>query len=265
MKLLWKGWQKMIKYFIRKTIYKEFDKESQDMLLQLNSKQHIIKLLCFMFWAVIYFFSFIPIFIIIICEDVEFSMTTHIAIIAFMLIYFFGLLVSMKVFTRAMFGFSQLLAERIYFLACTTKGKALSKEDFKTIQKINEQLYMFVATQMCKGHCYSICFDLCKALKKGSIEFLAIKMVSPHGDEEDFTMHVLYENNGWAFDTYSSRQYPIERLHEIYKAKIYKTFSFDEISNKSYEEFREEQEPKLAIWSIDNDCSMFWKGEKEDT
>jgi len=40
---------------------------------------------------------------------------------------------------------------------------------------------------------------------------LAIKKFSPHDDEEDdgkdFTMHVLYVNNGWAFDTYSSRQY----------------------------------------------------------
>ena len=78
-------------------------------------------------------------------------------------------------------------------------------------------------------------------------------------------MHVLYVNNCWAFDTYSSRQYPIEKLHEIYKAKIYKSFSFDEISNKSYEEFREEQEPELAKWSIDNDCSMFWKDDKEET
>lgn len=215
---------------MRRTIYKEFDKESQDMLLQLISKQHIIEMLCFMFWAVPVIFTYIPVFIIEVCEDVEFSMTTQIAIITFMMICFVGFLVSMKVFKRAMFGFSQLLAERIYFLVCTTKGKAL---------------------------------------KTGSIEFLAVKKFSPHDDEEDdgkdFTMHVLYANNGWAFDTYSSRQYPIEKLHEIYKAKIYKSFSFNEISSKSYKEFREEQEPELAKWSIDNDCSMFWKGDKEET
>lgn len=64
---------------------------------------------------------------------------------------------------------------------------------------------------------------------------------------------------------YSSRQYPIEKLHEIYKAKIYKSFSFDEISSKSYEEFREEQYPELAKWSIDNNCSMLSKGDKEET
>lgn len=259
----------MIKYFMRRTIYKEFDKESQDMLLQLTSKQHIIEILCAMFWAVAFIFTYIPVFIIDVCEDIELSMITQIAIIAFMLICMAGLLVSMKVFKRAMFGFSQLLAERIYFLVCTTKGKAICKNDLKIINQANEKLYSLIATQMCRGYCYAICFEICKALKKGCIEFLAIKKFSPHDDEEDdgkdFTMHVLYVNNGWAFDTYSSLQYPIEKLHEIYKAKIYKSFSFDEISNKSYEEFREEQEPELAKWSIDNDCSMFWKDDKEET
>ena len=114
---------------MRRTIYKEFDKESQDMLLQLTSKQHIIEILCAMFWAVAFIFTYIPVFIIDVCEDIELSMTTQIAIIAFMLICMAGLLVSMKVFEKAMFGFSLLLAERIYFLVCTTKGKAICKNN----------------------------------------------------------------------------------------------------------------------------------------
>ena len=258
----------MIKYFMRKTIYNKFDKESQDMLLQLTSKQHIIEILCFMFWAVAYIFPFIPLFIIDICEDIELSITTKIAIIAFILIHFIGLLVSMKVFTRAIFGFSHLLAERIYFLVCTTKGKALCKNELKIIKQVNETLYAFISTQMCQEYCYSVCFEICKTLKKGAIEFLAIKKFSPHDEEDDgknFTMHVLYVNNGWAFDTYSSRQYPIEKLHEIYKSKVYKTFSFEEICSKSYEEFREEQEPELTKWSTDNNCSMFRKSDKKDS
>ena len=80
---------------MRKTIYKEFDKESQDMLLQLTSKQYIIEILCIMFWAVAYIFPFIPLFIIDVCEDIEFSMTTQIAI---MIIYFVGLLVTLMLY-----------------------------------------------------------------------------------------------------------------------------------------------------------------------
>ena len=151
---------------MRKTIYKEFDKESQDMVLQLTSKQHTIEILCFMFWAVAYIFPFIPLFIIYVCEDVEFSTTTQMAIIAYMLICFVGLLVFMNVFKRAMFGFSQLLAEKIYFLVCTTKGKALCKNELKIIKQLNEKLYAYIEMQMCRGYCYSICFEICKALKR---------------------------------------------------------------------------------------------------
>ena len=258
----------MIKYFMRRTIYKEFDKESQDMLLQLTSKQHIIEIVCFMLWTVAYIFPFIPLFIIDLCENIELFMTTQIAIIAFLLISFVGLLTFTKVFTRAMIGFSQLLAERIYFLLYTTKGKAFCKNELKIIKQVNEKLYAFIATQKCRGYCYSISFEICKTLKKGSIEFLAVKKPSPNNDEEDdgknFAMHVLYVNNGWAFDTYSSRQYPIGKLHEIYKSKVYKTFSFEEISSKSYKEFRREQDPELAKWSTDNECSMFLKGDNEE-
>ena len=122
---------------------------------------------------------------------------------------------------------------------------------------------------MCRGYCYAICFEICKALKKGCIEFLAIKKFSPHDDEEDdgkgFTMHVLYVNNGWAFDTYSSNQYPLEKLHKIYKAKVYKTFSYEEISGKSYEEFKEKQEHELTKCSNDNDCFMFLKVDNDET
>mgnify|MGYP003305659783 CR=1 FL=1 len=248
---------------MRKTIYKKFDKDSQDIILELTSKQIIIQIFCYMFWAMIFIFPFIPLIIIDIFEDIQLGIITQILIIVFILMWGIGLLVSMKIFRTAMFGFSELLAERIYFLTYTTKGNALSKKDFEVIKQNKD---MFISTQMCRGYCYSVCFEICKVLKKGSIEFLAVKQFSPHEEDDgkNFTMHVIYVNNGWAFDTYSSRQYQIEKLHEIYKAKVYKSFSFDEISRKSYEEFKEEQEPKLAEWAINNDCSMFCKNEESD-
>lgn len=257
----------MIKYLMRKTIYKDMDHETQDMLLQLIARYHVIEFFCcFMFWPVVYAFPIIPVFIIDVLEDGEFSMTTQIALIAFMLIYIVGFIVFNKVFNRIMFIFSELLAKRIYFLVCTKKGKALSKEDFETIRQINENLYLFIETQNCRGHCYSICFEMCKALKKGAIEFIATKKFAIDRDDgKDFTMHVLYVNNGWAFDTYSSRQYPVEKLYKIYKAKVYKSFDYDSICDKSYDEFRDEQEPELAKWSAINDCSIFWKEKKEET
>lgn len=251
----------MIKYLMRKTTYKKFDKESQDMLFQLNSRQAIIEKLCFAFCKIAYIFPFIPLFIIYACEDIEFSIITKIAIITFGLIWFVGLLVFNKIFKIALNVFSELLEKRIYFLLCTTKGKAICKKDLKIIKQVNEKLYEIIENRMCRGYCYSFCFFICKVLKKGSLEFIAIKRFTPYSDKEsdgkDYTMHVLYVNNGWAFDAFSSRQYPIEKLHEIYKAKIYRTFSFEEISSKSYEEFIEEQDSELTKWATDNNCFTF--------
>lgn len=251
----------MIKYLMRKTIYKEYDNETQDIILQLNSKRDPIVFLCLMFWAVIFVSPLIPLFVIEVCEGFKFSMTTQMVLIAFMVLYFVGFIVFTLVFSKAMFGFSRLLAEKIYFLVCTTKGNALFKKDFKIIKKLDESLYSFISTQECRGFCYSICFAICKVLKRGSIEFLAVKNFSTNNKQNNdgkyFTMHVIYVSNGWAFDTYSSRQYPIEKMYEIYKAKIYKSFSFDEISNKSYQEFLTDQWLELEKWCMANNCSAF--------
>ncbi len=258
----------MIKYLMRKTIYKKLDHETQDMLLQLIARYHVIEFLCFMVWEVLYIFPFIPVLIIDVFEDVKFSMTTQIVITTFLLIYAVGFPLFLIVFKNATIGFSQLLAERIYFLSSTKKGKALSKKDFETIRQVDETLYAAIATHNCIGYCYSVCFSMCKALQKGSIEFIAVKKTAIDKDDEDddgknFTMHVLYINNGWAFDTYSSRQYPVENLHKICKAKICKTFNYDSIRDKSYDEFRDEQYPEIAKWSAINDCSISWKDDEE--
>lgn len=138
----------------------------------------------------------IPLFVIEVCEGSKFSMTTQMVLIAFMLLYFVGFIVFTLVFFKAMFGFSQLLAEKIYFLVCTTKGNALFKKDFKIIKKLDEALYSFISTQECRGFCYSICFAICKVLKRGSIEFLAVKNFSTNNKQNNdgkyFTMHVIY-------------------------------------------------------------------------
>ena len=259
----------MIKYLLRKTIYKEYDKDSQDKLLQLNLKYHTVVLLCWMFWAINFIVPLIPLFIIDACEDFEFSMTTQIILIGFILLCSVGFIIFSLVFFKAMCGFSLLLAEKIYFLVCTTKGNALRRKDFKIIKNSNESLYSFIATQECRGYCYSICFAICKALKRGYIEFLAVNSFSTNSSKDNdgkfFTMHVIYVSNGWAFDTYSCLQYPIEKIYEIYEAKIYKSFSFDEISSKSYKEFAKDQWPELKKWCDDNDCSAFLKAENLNT
>ena len=71
----------MIKFFLRKTLYRDVDRETQDMFLQIFGPLITVRFLCFMFWAVIYAFPFIPLFMVNILENVHFSLTTQIVII----------------------------------------------------------------------------------------------------------------------------------------------------------------------------------------
>lgn len=259
----------MIKHLMRNSLYKNFDKESQERIWYLNSKFDRLKLLCTLFWGFIYIFQCIPIFIINLCENIEFSIFTQRAICVFWLLELAGFLVFMKFFKNAILTFQTMLATKLHFHLYTIKGQAICKNDFGVIKQLDNQLYTLIETQLSKGYCYSICFKICKLLKKGSIEFIASKIFTPHENEnendKDFTMHVLYVNNGWAFDTYSSRQYPIEKMHKIWEAKVYKTFSFDDIQSKSYEEFMDEQYHNLAKWCNNNNCSIFKQNTKKQT
>lgn len=99
------------------------------------------------------------------------------------------------------------------------------------------------------------------------MEIIAAKKIYTHEEDEgkDFTMHVLYVKDGWAFDTYSGRQYPLDKIHEIYKAKIYKTFTFDDIGEKSYEEFMSEIRLELVEWAKENNCYTVWEKKKFET
>lgn len=253
----------MIKHFILKTFYKDADQETQDMFLRLNYWKHIVILLCLMIWVVIFLLPVIPILIIDLCEEVEFTLRTLLSIATFLLVTLLGVVLILNFFYESLFVCTILIAEKVYFWVCTIKGKALSRKDFKTIKNKDPELYEFVSSSKCCGYCYSICFNILKTLKKGYIEFIAMKKFSTEKDDEDddgrnFTMHVLYVNNEWAFDTYSQRQYPIEELHQIYKAIIYKSFNYDEIENKTYDDFRSGNVQKLAEWCDINDCSQFW-------
>ena len=71
-------------------------------------------------------------------------------------------------------------------------------------------------------------------------------------------MHVIYENNGWAFDTYSANQYPSQDLISTYRAKSFKTFEYSDIENLSYEEFKTQFHDEFLKWCEENDCNQKW-------
>ena len=92
------------------------------------------------------------------------------------------------------------------------------------------------------------------------MQFVAVKSLS--GDLEDssneYTMHVLYVNNNWCFNTYSQTQHPLEDVMKRCKAIPYKSFNYEDVAGKSYEQFRNEHYLALKKWCEENDCYQEW-------
>ncbi len=149
---------------------------------------------------------------------------------------------------------STYFSKKLYFFLETRRGNALKIRDFKKIKRKDEVLYDFISTGKCAGFCYSICYDILKTLRKGKIKYIAIKNVLPSLEDRNYpyTMHVIYVNENWAFDTFCQRQFKLKELLEIYEAKEYKEFSFSDISDKTYEEFAKEQALALRKWCKKN-------------
>ena len=137
------------------------------------------------------------------------------------------------------------------------KGNALSKEDFDVIKEENKSLYNAITEFKASGYCYGICFEILKALKKGKILFVAIKDLDAKR-KKDYTMHVLYVNNDWCYDTYSQKQHPLDYALNHFYAIEYTSFSYDDIKEKNYHEFRKENSAALKIWCEENDCYEEW-------
>lgn len=239
------------------------DSQTQDMFVEMFMHLCIIRFITLVvFLIAILIQPLIPSVIVVSCEGSKDALITQLALGIYMLIYFGIFSLVLIFFHEPLMTFSDSVAQKIYFWIYTTRGKALSKADFETIRISNPDLYDSILTQDCLGYCYTTCYELLNTLKKGEIEFVAIKKSSlevkdPAFDGRYFKIHVLYINNGWAFDTYSQQQYPLSTLHRILKAKVYKSFGFNDICNKSFYEFRDEQRPGINEWCDANNCDSF--------
>ena len=260
----------MFKFIFRKTFYRKATPETQEMLVDLCFCKHVIEFFCLASWLLLLVFPIIPIGIIDLFEkDIQFRIITQVLIAVYCICFILGFTIFTKIFHNPMITFSVLVARIIYFRFCTLKGEAISEDEFKLIKAKNKDLYDYISNQLCKGLCYSVCFDILKTLKNGYMEFVAVKNFSYKEEDDDnreYTMHVLYIHNRWAFDTFSSKQYPIDEIHRKFKiGNIYKVFYYEDIRDISYEDFRDSIKLELEEWCKKNDCSEFLNKEIPNT
>lgn len=245
----------MFDFLLRRMSLKSLDRHDQDVALLLKDHlkmEMISSLMLTIFWT-IPIASIISVFI-----DVDHTALNIIEFIILLGTYCIFAIWFLKKFNEPIKVFNTSIAEKLYSSLYTVKGKAILKQDFDKIKEKDENLYTYIMSQKCRGYCYAICFNILKCLKKGSIKFIAVQRIKADNIENRYTMHVLYVNGDWCFDTYSQKQYLVDELMDKLKAKEYRNYSYSDVKRMSYDEFREEQYPALEEWCKENDCYQEW-------
>ena len=256
----------MFKLLFKKTVFRGADKESQERLLKQLTKKYSISVLTFLIWPFLFIVPVLLLIVIDFLEKGEFSARTQLTVAVYVVVDLAIFLILLKYFFEDIVRFSTMIGNKIYFKFYTSKGKAISKEDFEKIKKESEDLFFFIESGLCKGFCYAICFDILKVLKKGKIEFAAVKEIKyiDEQQETNYTLHVFYMNSGWAFDTYSVRQYPIDEIHRINTAIVCRSFSFEDVKDLDYDEFWRRNHDDVSEWCKRNKCSENWSKKEDD-
>lgn len=245
----------MIKIFMRKTFYQNISDEEYESLWKLTVCRTFLRLISMLIFPFINLMIFVPIIILDLSEPGKYSFFSNLLVDIFFLIYELGFLIILIKCPKAVTEFSMALSEKIYFKFVTIKGEAVSKKDFVALKKENYNIYYAISTGLCQGYCYSISFVLLKFLQQGHIEWWAVECFDKEtNDGLPYTMHAIYVNNGWAFDTFCARQLKVDSLMKIYKAKRYKIYYLSDIENLDYNNFIEQEKEDAMEWCKLKDC-----------
>ena len=241
----------MFNFILRKTEFKDYDKEDQDRLIAFLSKKYLM-----LFYAQLIFSFCIssPLACLIIYCDLSDSSsitTTTFAILATIIGIF--LIICFLFFISEINSFVNLMAIKLYCTFYTKKGNALTKKDFEFIEKENSKLYNSITSPKCQGKCYAVSYGLLTTLKTGNIKFVAVKTCDKD-KKEKYTLHALYEKDGWVFDTYNQHQYPTEKCITMHEGIVWKDIFYKDIEKISPKDYGKDFYPELAKWCEEHDC-----------
>ena len=243
----------MIELLMRKILYGKYSKEAQKLLYEIDGKRDFIEFIVYYSFRSTILYPIILLFVIEYFNNFNLTITSHLIGLVLVIIYLICYLVIYIFFKREIFIFLKEVSNNLFFNIYTLKGKALTKKDFLDLRKKNKTVFKCIYNKACRGYCYWTCFEICKGLKKGSIEIIALPNCSKKQREEyKYIVHVIYVNNGYCFDTNTAMQYPIKEYYNKNEAIKMLSYDIEIIKNKSFFEFKTEYEKEIG-----NICELY--------
>lgn len=245
----------MLEFILRRTVLKKYNKEEQDHMMLFRY------MLASKFFPKAIFFTCPLLILLILLPYKENSINNITLTLAAITVY--SIFVKLVLFSKRIRSFLEEKGEKlflsIYVSQYVYNGRAISNSDFETIKKTNQRLYNDIINLRVHGNSYRVCFDLLKCLKKGEFMLIGVKRLEKNSIiKNEYTVQALYVYNNWCYDTYSEMQYPLEEVLNRTCAKVYKSFSYDDVKDKSYLEFRALNVVSLQDWCYENDVFQRW-------
>ena len=250
----------MLYYILRKTVWKNDTPKQRKFLYCTRKEVHIVNYLS-RFMYICFCMGFLSSEIVLLHNMILSNKKFIIFLIFFLLQYSFILFFA-TYFKQETKVFLSFISMKLFYNLITKRGKAISKNDFELIKTENETLYTYISELQCLENCYPVSCNLLKTLKKGHIEFISVINVFNEAKEETKpfanTIHAIYVNNGWCFDTYSHKQYKIKDFYKIFEAKLWKKFEYSDIENVDYNKILIPYVNEFAHWCRENNVYETW-------
>lgn len=247
----------MLNFLIRKIYFKGLDKESK-YLAELTLESFKSTLLANTLLILFFTLPFATATTLFITNIKNLSLLNIIVVVIISLISFVFIFIFIVTFINEILQFRKSIIIKLYAQKLK-RGNALTSDDFNILKEENEPLFNSITNFECSGFCYAVSFQLLKALKKGTFWFIAIKWNDTiNANPYPYTMHALYEYDNWCYDPYSMQQHQFDFALDHFGAKKYLCFSYEDIKDMSYHEFREKTANELKVWCEANDCYEEW-------
>ena len=132
------------------------------------------------------------------------------------------------------------------------KGKALGKKEWKAIKKSNIELYKALLSNESEEECYYYSLETARIVKDCEVIWGAVK--DPLEPSNKYYAHAIIFKDGYVYDSNIRQSVEYKIYKNLYKLKKYRSWSYDEYSNKNFCKF---ERVEFRRWCVENNVLCY--------